>query len=166
MSKSLPRKTRLAGRTNDVSDASPNITTVRHQWANASASSFDTDGLKAWTDTLRMLEVETRVKKGCSNAIISKENRHSRLRVSSFAMDLFDEPPLDPRFSKVDSIYGWDRFAYGNCQRPERNDIPYRHECCHTGGNWQWYNVHTKKCCHGVKVARIDDTCNHHPRSK
>ena len=28
------------------------------------------------------------------------------------------------------------------------------------------YNVHTKKCCHGVKVARIDDTCNHHPRSK
>jgi len=84
----------------------------------------------------------------------------------NFAMDLFDEPPLDPRFSKVDSIYGWDRFAYGNCKRPERNDVPYRHECCHTGGNWQWYNVHTKKCCHGVKVARIDDTCNHHPRSK
>ena len=77
-----------------------------------------------------------------------------------FALEMQAYHEINLNYTTVDSLSGWDRAESCHAKRHHGAKPKYKHECCHTGSYFTWYNANTRKCCAGQGTKKIDEICD------
>jgi len=76
-----------------------------------------------------------------------------------FALEMLEYHEINLNYTRVDSNSGWDRAESCHAKRHHGAKPKYKHECCHVGTFFTWYNANTRKCCVGKGTKKIDENC-------
>merc|ERR1739838_222559 len=76
-----------------------------------------------------------------------------------FAFEMLEYHEVNLNYTTVDSLSGWDRAESCHAKRHHGAKPKYKHECCHVGTYFTWYNANTRKCCGGSGTKKIDENC-------